>query len=165
MQNARHGTIPIGIPGFPIAEIPYDERPGIQAQGEVERARIRQQHQDRDISTDIALEGERESLQAGLARNPIGARAIDIGTAGYLRSRQLELEGEPGEAKKSLANTILEEQLLKQNYFDAFKGEARDTRLFNVTNPRDVTDPAAVVKAINDQTQRVEKAIADLGSD
>jgi hypothetical protein len=139
-------------------------------------AEIRQQQADEEAEAqlgfgehvqdvDVSLAGRREQLQAGLARNPIGAEAIGIGVRGFLESQQLERQGLHGEARESLANTMLQENLLKQNYLDAFQGQAKDLRLFDVTNPRDVTDPAAVVKAIDDQTQRLEKAIADLGSD
>jgi len=59
-------------------------------------------------------------------------------------------------------NELLAIDLFKQRYEDAFRGQAIDTRLFSLQNPRDSEDPGVLLGQIFDRMQEVLTAIQDI---
>lgn len=108
--------------------------------------------------TDISLGYESYALDRSLARDPIGAQAAGIAGQTISRGNQLTYAGMGKEAEAERSIGIKQLELTKQNYLDAFRGREIDLRSTGVTNPRDVTDPAAVMNEIAKEEKNIRDA-------
>ncbi len=108
--------------------------------------------------TDINLGYESYALDRSLARDPMGARAAGIAGSTITRGNQLAYAGMSKEAEAARGIGIKQLELEKQNYLDAFRGREIDLRSTGVTNPRDVTDPSAVMDEIVKQEKNIKDA-------
>jgi hypothetical protein len=113
----------------------------------------------------LSQAGRRASLNQLMARNPAGAAVEELFYGARTNADAFLEENERGKAKGELDLGVLSLQNYSRAYTDAFRGQAIDTRLMAINNPKDITNPKQVLDLIGQKIDDLKQAIIDIGSD
>jgi hypothetical protein len=105
--------------------------------------------------TNRSFDVRSRALDAELARDPVGAQAIQLAGAARAEATRYRQADEEGYAQLALGLGIKQERLLMRNYLEAFRGEQINLNEITPTNPRDSENPTDVLN-------RIEAAIQDI---
>lgn len=140
--------------GIPITDTA--ERNRINRTAGLQGSIARQQYGDESERIGLGLDTERSVLTAQLARDTAGAQVQGILGEGEQRSLLLHQQGRDFEAASSLGNTQLALQNFAQNYGDSFRLSEISRHDTYLGNPKDVENPAAVMKEVADAIAKVQ---------
>jgi hypothetical protein len=117
-------------------------------------------YRSRQVAT--TLTAQQSALRSALRREPgeAGEAAVMAGE-GINNFRELIRAGQLDNATSSFQTSILGLQLLKQTYFDNFRGAQVDPRLIATQGARQSEDLGTVIMAIEKQTEELKSAYRD----
>jgi hypothetical protein len=157
-----------------IEEIKHEAtnaRRGVYGQGRLDEIFDLEKEQIADVKRRFSLEGreisttqgaQTRALMSRLNRDPAEAgQAFLIGAAGLNEATDLANAQRPLAGQRAVNNTVLQLDLLKQTYFDNFRGVQVDPRVMATQGGRQSEDPGSVISAIEKAKQDLIQGFKD----
>lgn len=126
-------------------------------------AQVQKEFAERRMMIGIGQRYTSLSLSRLLARDPTGAEAAEIAGSTLASANELYLQGFREEAERERGIGLQRLALTRQNYLEGFRGREIDLSAMRIDNPRDVTNPAAVLDEIAQRANEIQTA--KLGTD